>query len=40
MEQLQHIGIKYLSKALYRFIRATAYYAESKMDLLALRILK
>ena len=40
MEQLQHIGIKYLSKALYRFIRATAYYTEAKIDLLALRILK
>lgn len=38
-EQLQHIGIEYISKAIYRFIRATAYYAEAKMDLLALRIL-
>lgn len=40
MEQLQHIGIEYISKLMYRFIRATAYYAEAKMDLLALRILK
>lgn len=38
-EQLQHIGIEYISKAIYRLIRATAYYAEAKMDLLALRIL-
>lgn len=38
-EQLQHIGIEYISKAIYRFIRAVAYYAEAKMDLLALRIL-
>ena len=38
-EQLQHIEIKYISKAIYRFIRATAYYAEAKMDSLALRIL-
>lgn len=38
-EYLQHIGIEYISKAIYRFIRATAYYAEAKMDLLALRIL-
>lgn len=39
-EQLQHIGIEYISKLIYRFVRATAYYAEAKMDLLALRILK
>lgn len=39
-EQLQHIGIEYISKLIYRFIRATAYYAETKIDLLALRILK
>lgn len=37
---LQHIGIKYLSKLIYRFVRSTAYYAENKMDMLALRILK
>ena len=39
-EFLQHIGIEYLSKLMYRFVRATAYYAENKMDMLALRILK
>lgn len=38
-EQLQHIGIEYISKLMYRFIRATAYYAEGKLDLLALRVL-
>lgn len=40
MGQLQHIGIKYISKIIYRFIRSTAYYAENKADMLALRILK
>ena len=39
-EFLQHIGIEYLSKLIYRFVRSTAYYAENKMDMLALRILK
>ena len=39
-EFLQHIGIEYLSKLIYRFVRTTAYYAENKMDMLALRILK
>lgn len=38
--QLQHIGIEYISKLIYRSIRSTAYYAESKLDALALRILK
>nr|DAQ65121.1 MAG TPA: hypothetical protein [Bacteriophage sp.] len=40
MGHLQHIGIEYLSKLIYRFVRSTAYYAENKMDMLALRILK
>ena len=40
MEQSQHIGIEYISKAIYRFIRATAYYAEAKMNMVALWILK
>lgn len=39
-EQLQHIGIKYISKVIYKFIRGAAYYAEAKMDIIALRILK
>jgi hypothetical protein len=40
MGHLQHIGIEYLSKLIYRFVRSTAYYVENKLDILALRILK
>ena len=39
-EYLQHIGIEYISKLIYRSIRSAAYYAESKLDKLALLILK
>ena len=39
-EQLQHIGIEYISKLIYRSIRSAAYYAESKLDKLASQILK
>jgi hypothetical protein len=40
MGHLQHIGIEYLSKLIYWSIRSAAYYAENKLDMLALRILK
>jgi hypothetical protein len=40
MGHLQHIGIEYLSKLIYRSIRSAVYYAENKLDMLALRILK